>query len=799
MKLIFITTFIIAANLLFSQYVVINEVLYDPDGSDGDNEWIELYNASNQSINLSGWMIQKGGSDFALVYGFDIINGYVIAPNSYLLIGEPNVQGADITTDLDFQNGGQETDGIRIISLDGDYTDTVLYDSPNTNNLPGDANNPGIFFAPDVAGGHTLARKHNGEDTDNCETDFFDCYEPTPGEANFYPIDLAVLSAELTENEGVNELVFEVVNLSTEGVDNSESTAEITINSELLEVVNLPEISAEDTISVIVQLADFIVNYNIINVTINYLYDNNLANNSVTLSNLTNASPIIINEILFKPAESNCEWLEIYNRTDSGYDVDNFVITDASGGEIRFSGAIPQNDFLVICDDANIFESNYPNVQSERIIEADSWTSLNNTEETLQLADQYETRFDSTLYSGGSCPTNFSLERVNPFDDEMIFWEISLDSLGTPAVHNSVLPLEKDLQINFLSFSLSEHIEHSVLIKNIGLEEISSAVFTCYNSKNGEATETELFQEEISLYDSVIFNFSTAIPLNGYTTYRNEIYSSEDLNISNNSVYSFFNNNALPFVVNEIMYAPANDEPEWLELKINDFIPQLEEIIIAVDDDSMTVPLSDSDYILLTGSYEDAYFLETYYNLSNIPIYYGLGSLSNNGEIITISDNYGNIIESFEYLPEWNNDLSGASIERVNPNLEANPENWGTCISGATPGAENSIFVQVLPSSSHLSIKPNPFSPYKEERTIISFKLPEVLSSVTLRIFDLKGRMINKLMNQQLQASEGEFIWDGKDKSGKKLPIGVYIILMEATSQTNEKVYSETKTVVIGK
>ena len=54
-------------------------------------------------------------------------------------------------------------------------------------------------------------------------------------------------------------------------------------------------------------------------------------------------------------------------------------------------------------------------------------------------------------------------------------------------------------------------------------------------------------------------------------------------------------------------------------------------------------------------------------------------------------------------------------------------------------------------------------------------------------------------MNQQLQASEGEFIWDGKDKSWKKLPIGVYIILMEATSQANEKVYSETKTVVIGK
>jgi hypothetical protein len=543
MKNIFILSFIIFAYILIAQQIVINEVMYDPAGADGGYEWIELYNASSQNVNLSGWIIQKGGSTLEGIFTFSDIE---LNPNSYLLIGESNVQNADITTDLGFQNGGSATDGIRLISYDGNYTDTVLYDSPNSNSLPGDENDPGIYFAPDVSSGHSLSRKHDGMDTNNCETDFFECTISTPGEANFYPIDLAVQSAEIIDISGIINLIFEVVNLSTEDLDNYEATAEIMINSELFDSLELPEIHAGDTLNIQVELPEFSENYNIVSVQLNYLYDNEIENNIVMVSFLVNASPVIINEILFKPSENNCEWIELYNRSESGYVVDNFVIEDASGGEIRFFGDIPGNDFIVVVEDEETFLNFYPNSPSEKIIEAVSWTTLNNTEEALSLYDNFE----------------------------------------------------------------------------ISLEEVE---------------------------------------------------------------------------------------------------------------------------------YE---------------------------------------------LSDWDENIS---LERVNFELQSYSTNWGPSVVGATPGARNSIFVQVLPAESHLSIKPNPFSPYLEERTIISFKLPEVLSSVTLRIFDLKGRMVNKLLNQQLQASSGEFIWDGNDKSGKRLPVGVYIILMEATSRADEKVYSETKTVVIGK
>jgi len=37
-------------------HLLINEVMYDPDVSDNYYEWIELFNPTNESINLSGWV-----------------------------------------------------------------------------------------------------------------------------------------------------------------------------------------------------------------------------------------------------------------------------------------------------------------------------------------------------------------------------------------------------------------------------------------------------------------------------------------------------------------------------------------------------------------------------------------------------------------------------------------------------------------------------------------------------------------------------------------------------------------------
>ncbi|HPR17220.1 MAG TPA: lamin tail domain-containing protein [Candidatus Cloacimonadota bacterium] len=800
MKRFLFFCFILFVSFLQSQNVVINEVLYDPAGTDSGYEWIELYNHSDTPVNLADWKIEKAGTGFGLVFIFNISSNPIISPHSYLLIGEINVLNADFTATLAFQNGGSATDGIRLVSADSLYTDTVLYDAPNTNNLPDDISNPGIYFAVDVEGGHSLARKQNGVDTNNSEADFFECDDPTPGTANFLPVDLAIYELEIVPNDNEYWLETEIFNLSTQNVDNFAATLEVTINNTFLGSYNLPEIPAENSVPFSVSLGEFLEGYSVTSAELIYLYDNMLENNAAVTSILIGQTQLVINEILFRPESTNQEWLEIFNRSACGYLVDNFKIIDASGGEIGFSGSLPPHSFRLICAEKNSLLQIYPELDSTLVIEAASWTSLNNTEESLILSDNIAAVFDSVYYDGSACPLDYSFERVNPFDDENVQWLVSLDSLGTPGQPNSTLPVQKDLCLEFIGInSENEEITHTVFLENVGLENITSALLSCYQICTESGNVAEAYSSEIALTDSLIMTFCTEVPSCGYYRYEYGIFSEEDLNSCNDQAISFFNRDALPFVINEIMYDPPEEQPEWLELKKNLSLPDMTAFYLIVDEDTLLLPFRENEFVLITANEAAAAILEENYNLSETEILLGLPALSNNGEQLSLLDECGNLIESFCFLPKWNNALSGVSLERVNSILPADENNWGPAVSGCTPGTENSIFIQVLPAVARLYASPNPFSPYRGEHTIFSVCLPEIISTMTLRIFDLKGRMLRKLVNQELVASEGNIVWDGRNDSGKKLPIGVYIVLLEATSRESEKVYEKKTTVVIGK
>ena len=71
-----------------SAEVLINEILIDPVGSDGSNEWLELCNNGEDDVT-SGWMVQSAGNPpFADKYG---PAGTVIPTGGYLLLG-PGIQ-----------------------------------------------------------------------------------------------------------------------------------------------------------------------------------------------------------------------------------------------------------------------------------------------------------------------------------------------------------------------------------------------------------------------------------------------------------------------------------------------------------------------------------------------------------------------------------------------------------------------------------------------------------------------------------------------------------------------------------
>jgi hypothetical protein len=78
-----------------------------------------------------------------------------------------------------------------------------------------------------------------------------------------------------------------------------------------------------------------------------------------------------------------------------------------------------------------------------------------------------------------------------------------------------------------------------------------------------------------------------------------------------------------------------------------------------------------------------------------------------------------------------------------------------------------------------LSNYPNPFNP----NTIIRYDLPE-RTLVRLAIYDQLGREVVVLKNDDLQASQHESIWDGRDANGRSVPSGIYITRLVTPTYT---------------
>ena len=70
---------------------------------------------------------------------------------------------------------------------------------------------------------------------------------------------------------------------------------------------------------------------------------------------------------------------------------------------------------------------------------------------------------------------------------------------------------------------------------------------------------------------------------------------------------------------------------------------------------------------------------------------------------------------------------------------------------------------------------PNPFNP----ETVIGFKLPEP-SFVVIKIYDMLGREIRVLANENFDAGYHNVTWDGTDINGNTAPSGVYIYRIQA-------------------
>jgi len=165
-------------------------------------------------------------------------------------------------------------------------------------------------------------------------------------------------------------------------------------------------------------------------------------------------------------------------------------------------------------------------------------------------------------------------------------------------------------------------------------------------------------------------------------------------------------------------------------------------------------------------------------------------SLTNTGGTISLVDPDNNT-HSFT----WDQDCGdGVSFERVSFEEDI----WLCSVSSekSTPGRRNSVSTSYS-DELQLSITPDPFSPDGdgfEDEAVFRYILP-LESNLTIRIYDIRGRLIKTLIDDEPQVS-GEITWDGKDDENRTVRVGIYVVWAEAKGNS----YSQKKaTVVVAK
>lgn len=117
--------------------------------------------------------------------------------------------------------------------------------------------------------------------------------------------------------------------------------------------------------------------------------------------------------------------------------------------------------------------------------------------------------------------------------------------------------------------------------------------------------------------------------------------------------------------------------------------------------------------------------------------------------------------------------------------VDTNSKNDWYVTSVPTLGLPNEVISQATPSIKIkvMKIVNQTSCPQENKKPTIIYSLSEP-AQVSLRIYDIRGRLVKKLIDQEyIFKEENTITWDGKNEDGSFLPVGIYICYLEAVNE----------------
>ena len=108
-------------NLFINEFLAANDTCC-ADESDEYDDWLELYNRSDESIDLSGYFLTD---DLSAPQKFQIADGIIIEPGGFLLFwADNNTEAGDFHCNFKLSGGGEE---LGLCTPEGVPVDTLTF------------------------------------------------------------------------------------------------------------------------------------------------------------------------------------------------------------------------------------------------------------------------------------------------------------------------------------------------------------------------------------------------------------------------------------------------------------------------------------------------------------------------------------------------------------------------------------------------------------------------------------------------------------------------------------------------
>ena len=538
---------------------------------------------------------------------------------------------------------------------------------------------------------------------------------------------------------------------------------------------------------------------------------------------------VVINEIMADPSPPNqlpeVEFVEIMNTTDQTIDLTGWTFSDPRSTAVLPELTIGPDQLIILC------KSGHEDLFSGFGVVAglEKWPTLNNSGDALELQSADSVIIDQVRYTrswyqdSDKSAGGWSLEQINPLDPcpDRENWLASQNPAGgTPGRPNSVLEINPDLRGPEIISALVKNdrqieiwFNEKINTETIGTGKINIA--PANEIVNIDFAQLFAFSIKISLSNPLEPNTPYSITIRNVTDCAGNLIQNEK-----NSIQFVLTVAGAPMdlVINEVLFNPRSGGKDFVEVfntskkyinlkgwQISNQKSTAEKPKVAiVGDDLIAEPgrylVFTDDIAILKADYPFGK-AENYFEVKSMP------TLPDEAGNVTLTDSLGEVIDSFDYSEGYHlgllRDLNGVSLERISATAPSNSrDNWHSAASAvgyATPGYENSQRLTKAPVAGQITIEPGVFVPNNDgikDFTAINYQFDKGGYLISIVIYDVRGRRIKEIVNNELSGVSGFYQWNGTDERNLLVNPGYYIVLVNILDPEGRS-FQIKKTVVV--